>query len=847
MTTDFNTLFQLAFDYIQFTNESIFLTGKAGTGKTTFLKQVLQHCAKQSSVIAPTGVAAINAGGTTIHSFFQLPFSPFIPSVIRSQFSLADVHNNAHNSVDKHHLLSRVKLNREKREVIRQIELLIIDEISMVRCDTLDAIDTVLRVIRNKPYEPFGGVQMLFIGDLHQLPPVIPQEEWHILQEFYDSPFFFSSKVIQQQSPVYIELEKIYRQTDHQFIDILNKVRNHQLDTVSLEILNEHFQSNFSPNQAEGFITLTTHNAKAQTLNQLGLEKIISPTEKFTATIEGDFSDKAFPAEEVLELKMGAQVMFIKNDKEKIRRYFNGKIGTITAFEEDGILVSCNDTNEPIKVLKEKWENIKYSFNATTQQVEETVIGSFTQYPLRLAWAITIHKSQGLTFQKAIIDAGAAFAAGQVYVALSRCTSLEGLVLKSTITSNSLFVDDRIISFSKTKSNQAALQNNLLLGKQLYQQKIISELFDFSKAIASLKDILALLELHHKSFSEDALVWFTDFYNQIADLQKVAEKFKAQIHQLTIQNESSILQERIVKATAYFLPPIQSFIQLLHECTITTDSRNFANELLAEIQLIYGELYSKNTLLQTCVYGFDMLVFQEKKMGLKVPAYQNSFYSGTSFRRIITKHPVLFQQLKQLRDSLCEELKLPIYLVASTKTLEELVDYLPQTLHDLENISGFGTSKIQQFGQQFLTVITSFCLENQLQTRIQEKESVKKSPSQKQKSNQQVSSTKENTYQTTLRLYKNGSSIETISAERNLAKSTIEGHLAVLVKEKEIDVFTLMSKEKVEAVISAIKKLATDKISLLLEELGNDYAYSELRYGIQYYHLLYPNTIEKGV
>ncbi len=838
MSTDFNHLFQLAFDYIQFTNENIFLTGKAGTGKTTFLKHVIQHSTKQTAVIAPTGVAAINAGGTTIHSFFQLPFSPFIPGPITHNFSLQDVHQQKESVVDKHHLLGRIKLNREKRDVIQQLELLIIDEISMVRCDIIDAIDTVMRSIRNRLYEPFGGVQVLLIGDMHQLPPVIPTEEWQFLQQFYDSPYFFSSKVMQQQAPVYIELEKIYRQSDFKFIEILNKVRNHQLDDEALEILNEQYQPQFSPSKTEGYITLTTHNAKAQTLNQQGLQHLLTNTERFTATIEGDFSDKAFPAEEVLELKIGAQVMFIKNDKEKIRRYFNGKIGTIDSFDDEAIYVVCDGDDEPIKVLKEKWENIKYTLNNTTQQIEESVIGSFTQYPLRLAWAITIHKSQGLTFQKAIIDAGSAFAAGQVYVALSRCTNLQGLVLTSKISNSNLFVDERIVQFSKSKSNAIALENNLLLGKQLYKQKILIELFSFNKCLIILKDINAFFEIHNRSFLGDSAVWLQDFSKEIQEISSVSEKFVIQLNQLFLQNNNEVLQQRVVKATAYFLPLLQSVLQNIQECSVTTDSRNYAKEFHADLYKLYAELYIKNELLNTCVYGFDMFVFQEKKMKIQVPSLANTIYAGTNYKKIETPHPELYQQLRLIREQICSTKNLPIYMVASSKTLEELVTYLPQNTKELEQITGFGSTKIEKFGSLFINAIVSFSQQHQLQSFIHQKSIPKQEKVQR---SQNTVVEKESTTDFTLRLHKQGLSVEAIVAERNLAKSTIEGHLALLVKDNVIDVFTLLDAVKVNAIVAAIEKLQSEKATDLMQELGNNYSYSDLRYGINYYRFKYAN------
>ena len=424
-----NTLFQLAADLINQTNRNIFLTGKAGTGKTTFLKFIRENCPKQMAVVAPTGVAAINAGGVTIHSFFQLPLAPFIPETKRTGFN-----GSKEETVNRHNLISRMRVNNEKRKLWQQLELLIIDEISMVRCDTLDAVDTILRYFRKNPYEKFGGVQLLFIGDMFQLPPVIKDAEWNLFREHYDSPYFFSSQVIKNEPPLYIEFNKIYRQSEEKFINLLNQVRNNELDEVGLSILDSRFQPTFRRSKNDGYIVLTTHNEQARQINLAALQNLEGSALLFEANITGDFPENAFPAEEMLYLKTGAQVMFIKNDSaERGKRYFNGKIGTVTKLDEDSIAVQCEGDEDEITVEKEEWENIRYSVDKTTQQVKEQKLGSFTQFPLRLAWAITIHKSQGLTFEKAIIDAGEAFAPGQVYVALSRCTSLDGLILKSKI------------------------------------------------------------------------------------------------------------------------------------------------------------------------------------------------------------------------------------------------------------------------------------------------------------------------------------------------------------------------------------------------------------------------------
>src|SRR6185436_15160813 len=454
-----NEMFRLAAELVNQSSRNIFLTGKAGTGKTTFLKYIRENCPKQIAVVAPTGVAAINAGGVTVHSFFQLPISPFIPET-------NGFRNNNEATVNKNSLLSKLRMTADKKRVLQELELLIIDEISMVRCDILDAVDTVLRHIRRRYYERFGGVQVLFIGDMFQLPPIIKEQEWSFLKEFYNGPYFFDSRVLQEDPPVYIEFNKIYRQREERFIGVLNQVRNNELDEDGRLLLERSFTPHFKSNKDDGYIILTTHNEKARIKNDSELNRLTAPLFFYKAEIEGDFPENIYPVEEQLQLKIGSQVMFIKNDTEKIKRYFNGRIGTVVELESDKIVVQCKEEPEPIEVKKEKWQNIRYAVDKTTKQLQEEVLGSFTQYPLRLAWAITIHKSQGLTFDKVIIDAGDAFAPGQVYVALSRCTTLDGIVLQSRIRTTNVFTDPRIVQFSNNIISKNAIEQELETSKR---------------------------------------------------------------------------------------------------------------------------------------------------------------------------------------------------------------------------------------------------------------------------------------------------------------------------------------------------------------------------------------------
>jgi hypothetical protein len=542
-----NTIFQKAIAFAMNTNCHLFITGKAGTGKTTFLKYLKEKTTRKIAIVAPTGVAAINAGGVTIHSFFQLPFGVFLPGH-QTSWNYAGEVNNAKT------LIANQSINPEKLEIIRALEVLVIDEVSMVRADLMDALDTVLRHVKSQPHLPFGGIQLILIGDLYQLPPVVKNAEWDLLRQYYKSPFFFDAQALQQKPPIYIELKKIYRQKDDRFISLLNSVRNNCCTQEDLELLHQYYKPGFTPPEGEHYITLSSHNEKADKINQRELDKLPGETHSFDAKIEGAFYENSYPAEKTLFLKAGAQIMFIKNDTGESRRFYNGKIGTIRSIEGEKIFVSFPDEQTPLELEQETWENVKYDYNKDTDKIESNKQGTFRQYPIRLAWAITIHKSQGLTFDRAIIDAGASFAAGQVYVSLSRLTSMDGLVLYSRILPGCISTDPRVVEYSKKEISEQQLDRILDVEQRNFIRHSLMIHFDFSNVCELLKDNLQDYEFRQMNDKPSAIRWAADLLNVATSEQAVAAKFVRQLQQIisTEPNNHTLLYQRIIAGVVYF-------------------------------------------------------------------------------------------------------------------------------------------------------------------------------------------------------------------------------------------------------------------------------------------------------
>jgi uncharacterized protein YpbB len=805
MAQETSPYYDIAYHFANYTDCSLFLTGKAGTGKTTFLKKLKEHGKKEMAIVAPTGVAAVNAGGVTIHSFFQLPLSPFIPT----EGSRKD-------------LVSKIKMNSARRKVLENLEMLVIDEISMVRADLLDEIDTVLRYFRYRRNEVFGGVQMLFIGDMYQLSPVCSEMEWQLLSDYYPSIYFFDSMAIRNQPPVYIEFDNIFRQSNLNFIQLLNEVRNNKISNESFECLQSLYKPDFKSPKDDTYIILTTHNYKADSINAEELAKLSGKSKKFKAEIEGEYPEKSYPTELELEFKVGAKVMFLKNDRETPRRYFNGKIGEIVNFDNDGIYVKCQG-EEPILVVPEIWENISYATNPETKQITETVLGTFKHYPLRLAWAITIHKSQGLTFDKAIIDAGQAFTPGQVYVALSRCRSLEGLVLLSKINRNSLNVNENIIKHSQQKLPIEMLNNRLDLSKKEYREKILFTLFDFQAPINTINRLTEFVKEKSSSFNFDTQAFLTSILGHLSNAQKIASRFQNELKTLfsSVSVDEKRLQERIMSAINYFSKGLQTISAELKKSPATTDSKANALRYNDDLGEIFASIEEKLHVFRNIKDEFTVEQYFIAKGTLVLPSFPVNAFAGTNLSKKTTaKYPDLLYKLMDYRRSICEKAKIPLYSVVSTQGLIELATFLPETPKDLLKLSGFGPVTVEKYGQQFLNIVLLYCNEHDLNSLMHEKMEGKKS--KKSKKTAASSKPKEDTKKISYDLYKQGFTIDEIAQKRNYATSTIKSHLAHYVKSGELPLDDFVTVEQQTKILEVMKtKTAFREIySALHGELG---------------------------
>ena len=745
-----NPELDLAWQLVERTGVNVFLTGKAGTGKTTFLRRLRERSPKRMVVVAPTGVAAINAGGVTIHSFFQFPLAPYIPG---GAFRAKD---------------EKYRFSKEKKNIIRTLDLLVIDEISMVRADLLDQIDAVLRLHRDR-HRPFGGVQLLMIGDLSQLAPVVKDSEWSLLREYYRTPYFFGSLALQQTQHVTIELKCVYRQTDHTFINILNEVRENRLTQASLELLNSRVDgeqqvvdshpednsqlaslsfgsahckssskldshsvartlSNINSQLAEGVIRLTTHNAIANRYNEERMDALKSIRFSFKAKVLGTFPESSYPAEETLVLKEGCQVMFLKNDSQG-SRYYNGKLGVVSAVDGSKICVRGIEDDIEVEVEPEAWTNARYVIDKDTKEIREEIEGEFRQYPLRLAWAITIHKSQGLTFERAVLDVNAAFAAGQVYVALSRCRSLEGLVLTAPLNTASVLTDVTVTDYMNTELEQARhTASRLDTLERDYYHSLLAELFDFRPLEWDFHRMLRLLDEHLYKVYPQLLKRYKQTDEQFArEITSVSATFYRQYTELVMQAEEyatdTHLAERIHKAATYFVDRLDVLLKPLLDATqIDSDNQEIKERIVESLYTFNQTFAQKHHLLTRVVrHGFSVADYlKAKAMGLlnAEPTTKRERKKNATPEKIEVdrnsdiRHPKLFQTLRQWRAIRAEELGRPVYGVLTQKSLIGIVNELPMSGRELLRMPGFGKKSLEMFGKEILAIVQQYIEDN---------------------------------------------------------------------------------------------------------------------------------------
>lgn len=726
---------QLAWNIIETTNTNLFLTGKAGTGKTTFLRRLKTESSKRIIVVAPTGIAAINAEGVTIHSFFQLSFAPFIPD---AQYKTKE---------------QQYRFSKQKIRVIQNIDTLVIDEISMVRADLLDAVDSVLRRFR-KNQQPFGGVQMVMIGDLGQLAPVAKDDEWQLLSRYYETPYFFSSLALKRTRYAIVELKTVYRQNDLRFLDILNKVRDNCADASVLQALNSRYIPNFQPRAEEGYIRLTTHNFQAQHVNDHQLSLLPGQPYTYKAEITGKYPEMLFPTEETLTLKKDAQVMFVKNDSKPAKEYYNGMIGTVTEINDKHFFVRAKDTGVVIKVEPEQWDNTRYVINEQTNEIAEEVDGTFTQFPVKPAWAITVHKSQGLTFDRAIIDVQRAFTHGQTYVALSRCRTLEGLVLSAPLPQSAIIRDGAVDDYIYHAAEHTPTEEQIGLLQRDYYLSVVSELFDFRPLMDSFSRVLDLLMGHFRRTYPKLILEYkarlATIKNQLYD---VAERFKLQYNQIVISTADyqadSHLQERLTKGATYFARTLSDIEQLVKNTEVKTDTpevKKQFTELLATLKEIAMQKrallnFVKDDGFHLNEYLHQRAVVLMGKDAAKTPKtskterkqtkdYQQTTTSArttttdtsgkpkasdkpkasaasttSSATELKMLHPEVLDALTNWRRQRALTAHMPAYCILQQKAIIAIANLLPEDKDALARIPFCGKVKAEKYGDEILAVV----------------------------------------------------------------------------------------------------------------------------------------------
>lgn len=830
-----NNQIDLAYNFLKNTGANLFLTGRAGTGKTTFLRNAIETLNKRAVVAAPTGVAALNARGVTLHSLFQLPFGPYIPGVNVEVATKKSAKGFSYN-----------KMGKNKITLIRSIELLVIDEISMVRSDVLDAVDDVLKRVR-RDTRPFGGVQLLMIGDIQQLSPICRDEDWQLLKQHYSSPYFFDSNALKQCSYITVELTQIFRQRDPHFTSLLNAIRENNISAEVIEELNKRYIPNFSPSSEEGYITLTTHNHSANSINSSKLAALDAPSCYYKATVNGDYPEMLFPNDLKLELKVGAQVIFIKNDQSPEKLYYNGMIGEIVELTDSGATVLPLSGDEEISVVAVEWENIEYTLDPTSGELKESVKGSFRQLPLKCAWAITIHKSQGLSFDRAIIDAAGSFAHGQVYVALSRCRSLEGLVLTSPIRRSSIIKDGDVAQFNEYVLNNQPTESILERYKKIFYYEVLCEIFTFENLKIKSFSISKLLNINlYRVYPSlcDKLKERSELFDK--EVFTVGVNFKNQLKRLIGDSEDyrtdKELKERLKRAATYFKEQIAPYREVVDELfSITADAKD-VKKRLEELRVeINEDLLIKELALEMLLENFDIQEYQKGKIKIITEKKANKKVKNSFATKSVTSslpkeiiHEELYSELINWRREEADAIGKPAFYVLPNRAIIEIQATLPTSIKELKLISGVGDVKLGTYGDQIVDIVVEFCHSNnidptnnefklfQFDSSILEEEQLSKRSKKEPKP-------KIPTHNITLSLILEGKDIPTIASLRELKESTIYDHISKLIIDEKIDIDKFISKKRLEMIQKAILNRGDKSLKDLKDSLGIYVSYDEIK------------------
>ena len=843
-----NPELQLAWQFIENTGTHLFLTGKAGTGKTTFLKRLREHTPKRMVVLAPTGIAAINAGGVTIHSFFQLSFAPFVPE---TTFNSAQMH---------------YRFSKEKRNIIRSMDLLVIDEISMVRADLLDAVDAALRRYRDRE-KPFGGVQLLMIGDLQQLAPVVKDSEWELLKNHYETPYFFASRALRETVYMTIELKKVYRQSDTFFLSLLNKIRENKADDEVLNELNSRrYQPGFHPRKEEGYIRLTTHNYQAQQVNDRELASLPGRAYSFRAEVEGNFPEYSYPADEVLTIKEGAQIMFLKNDVSSEKRYYNGMIGEVVSVDAKGMTVCGKDSTYVFQLLPEEWGNYKYVLNEDTKEITEEIEGVFRQYPIRLAWAITIHKSQGLTFERAIIDARNSFAHGQTYVALSRCKTLEGMVLETPLRREAIISDRIVDDFTKNVEQNKPGSKQLNDMQKAYFYDLLSDLFNFYSLDQAYKRLLRLMDEDLYKLYPKQLAEYKALASHVKErVVEVSQRFRNQYTRLINEGEdyatNQELQQRICSGAAYFRKELEPVRELYDKTSMPLDNKELRKQLNERLQALDDALWIKESLLEAMqTEAFTVTGYLKRKAKVMLSLEGDTASSGSSAKAPKEKrerkertrgnsgkvkvevptdilHPELYRALSEWRTAKTREVSMPAYVIMQQKALMGIVNLLPDTPGALEAIPYFGAKGVEKYGLEILGIVRKYMKENNLErpeifSSVSNEENAReqKLAAQHQEKKERQKEKKKDTKLVSYEMFCQGMTIEEIAKARDLVTGTIATHLEHYLRENKIKLEQVVSADKIKKVRNYLETHEFMGVVAIKAALGDEVSYADIRF-----------------